>query len=297
MKQISLLIFAAILLSGCKTNSRQADAFGNFEATEVIVSSETSGRIVGFAADEGALADKDFVIAIIDTTILHLQKSEIDAGMNSVRTRVISINAQNDILTQQIENLNINISRIQKMLKDDAATQKQLDDLTGQVAVLQKQIAANNTQKVSVTAELSVYQSKKATLNEQIKRSIVKSPIKGTVIEKYSEAGEITTAGKPLVKIADLSVIKLKVYVSGAQLASVKTGQTCTVRIDNGVMEFSSFTGTVSRISDKAEFTPKIIQTKEERVTLVYAVDIDVKNDGTLKAGMPGEAIFSSANN
>ena len=183
------------------------------------------------------------------------------------------------------------------MLKDDAATQKQLDDLTGQAAVLQKQIAANNTQKVSVTAELYVYQAKKATLNEQIYRSSIKSPIQGTIIEKYSEAGEITTAGKPLVKIADLSVIKLKVYVSGAQLASVKTGHTCTVRIDNGEKEFSSFTGTVSRISDKAEFTPKIIQTKEERVTLVYAVDIEVKNDGTLKAGMPGEAIFSSANN
>jgi HlyD family secretion protein len=297
MKTKVLIALVVLLSGGCKTGSRQADAFGNFEATEVIVSSETSGRIVGFAADEGIQIDKDFIIAIIDTTLLHLQKSEIDAGMNSVRTRVISINAQNDILTQQIENLNINISRIQKMLKEDAATQKQLDDLNGQAAVLQKQIAANNTQKSSVAAELNVYQSKKATLNEQIKRSSIKSPVKATIIEKYSEAGEMTTAGKPLVKIADLSVIKLKVYVSGAQLASVKTGQICTVRIDNGEKEFSSFTGTVSHISAKAEFTPKIIQTKEERVTLVYAVDIEVKNDGTLKAGMPGEAIFSSAKN
>jgi HlyD family secretion protein len=297
MKTKVLIALALLLSGGCKTKTQQADAFGNFEATEVIISSETSGRIVAFPVVEGVSIDKDFIIAEIDTTLLHLQKSEIDAGMNSVRTRVISINAQNDILTQQIENLNINISRIQKMLKDDAATQKQLDDLTGQVAVLQKQIAANNTQKVSVTAELYVYQSKKATLNEQIKRSLVKSPIKGTIIEKYSEAGEITTTGKPLVKIADLSVIKLKVYVSGAQIASVKTGQTCTVRIDNGEKEFTSLTGTISHISEKAEFTPKIIQTKEERVTLVYAVDIDVKNDGTLKAGMPGEAIFSSANN
>ena len=297
MKTRSLIIIVVFLLSGCKTKTQQADAFGNFEATEVIISSETSGRIVGFAADEGTQIEKDFIIAVIDTTLLHLQKSEIDAGMNSVRTRVISINAQDDILTQQIENLNINVLRIQKMLKDDAATQKQLDDLTGQVAVLQKQIAANNTQKVSVTAELYVYQSKKATLDEQIKRSIVKSPIKGTIIEKYAEAGEITMPGKPLVKIADLSVIKLKVYVSGAQLASVKTGQTCTVRIDNGEKEYSSLTGTISRISDKAEFTPKIIQTKEERVTLVYAVDIEVKNDGSLKAGMPGEAIFSTVKN
>lgn len=297
MKTRSLIIIAAILLGGCKNKTDQADAFGNFEATEVMVSAETSGRIQQFTAVEGSEIDKDAGIALIDTTLFHLQKGEIEAAMKSVGTRINSINAQNDILNQQIENLNVNVNRIEKMLRDDAATQKQFDDLAGQVAVLQKQIAANNTQKASVAAELSVYESKKATLNEQIKRSSVKSPLKGTIIEKYSEAGEITAAGKPLVKIADLSVIKLKVYVSGAQLGSIKTGQQCTVRIDKGEKEFSSFTGTISYISGKAEFTPKIIQTKEERVTLVYAVNIDVKNDGTLKSGMPGEAIFSAAQN
>jgi HlyD family secretion protein len=297
MKTRLLIIIAAILLGGCKNKTGQADAFGNFEATEVIVSAETNGRILQFDAVEGAQIDKGATIALIDTTLFHLQKAEIDAGMKSVRTRISSINAQNDILNQQIENQNVNIKRIEKMLKDDAATQKQFDDLTGQVAVLQKQIAANNTQKASVAAELSVYESKKATLNEQMNRSCVKSPMKGTIIEKYSEAGEITAAGKPLVKIADLSVIKLKVYVSGAQLGGVKTGQHCTVRTDNGEKGFSTFTGTISYISEKAEFTPKIIQTKEERVTLVYAVTIDVINDGTLKSGMPGEAIFSGVNN
>jgi len=169
---------------------------------------------------------------------------------------------------------------------------KQLDDLTGQVAVFQKQIAANSTQKESVAAELTVSESKKKTLNEQIRRSSVLSPLNGTVIEKYSEAGEITAAGKPLVKIADLSVMKLKVYVSGAQLAAIKIGKQCTVRIDNGKKGYTSFPGIISYISDKAEFTPKIIQTKEERVILVYAVNIEVKNDGTLKSGMPGEAKF-----
>jgi HlyD family secretion protein len=178
------------------------------------------------------------------------------------------------------------------MLKNDAATQKQYDDLAGQVAVLEKQIAANDTQKASVAAELMVFESRKATLNEQIIRSCVKSPLKGTVIEKYAEAGEITAAGKPLVKIADLSVIKLKVFVSGAQLGGIKTGQDCTVRVDDGNKGYKSYTGTISHISEKAEFTPKIIQTKEERVTLVYAVTIDVINDGTMKSGMPGEAIF-----
>jgi len=292
MKTISLIIIGALVLAGCKNKADEADAYGNFEATEVIVSSETSGRILKFDVTEGSEIDKGSEIALIDTTLFHLQKAEINAGMMSVRTRISTINAQNDILNQQIKNLNINIARIENMLKDDAATKKQYDDLTVQVAVLQKQVAANNTQKASIAAELSVYESKKATLNEQVTRSIVKSPIKGTIIEKYSEAGELTAAGKPLVKIADLSLMKLKVYVSGAQLGDIRIGQNCAVRVDDGKKGYKSFTGTISYISGKAEFTPKIIQTKEERVTLVYAVTIDVKNDGTMKSGMPGEAIF-----
>jgi HlyD family secretion protein len=273
MKTNLFLIIPAVLLTACNNKSDKADAYGNFEATEVIVSAETSGRILKLDVIEGTEIDKGSEIALIDTTLFHLQKDEIDAGMKGVRTRISSINAQNDILIQQIDNLNVNIARIENMLKDDAATKKQYDDLTGQVAVLQKQIAANNTQKASIAAELSVYESKKATLNEQVTRSCVKSPLKGTIIEKYSEAGELTAAGKPLVKIADLSMIKLKVYVSGAQLGSVKIGQQCTVRIDNGEKGYSSFTGTISYISGKAEFTPKIIQTKEERVTLVLCSD------------------------
>ena len=292
MKTSSLIIIAVALLAGCKNKTENPDAFGNFEATEVIVSAETNGRILQLEPVEGTQVTTGTKIALIDTTLYHLQKAEIDTGMKSITTRISSINAQNDILNQQIMNLNVNIERIGKMLKDDAATQKQLDDLTGQVAVIQKQIAANNTQKESVAAELQVSYSKKMTLNEQIRRSSVLSPLNGTVIEKYSEAGEITAAGKPLVKIADLSVLKLKVYVSGAQLATVKIGKQCTVRIDNGKKGYTSFPGIISYISDKAEFTPKIIQTKEERVILVYAVDIEVKNDGSIKSGMPGEAKF-----
>jgi HlyD family secretion protein len=294
MKSRSLLIIAILLIAGCKNKTNDADAYGNFEATEVIVSAETSGRILKFDATEGTEIEKGSEIALIDTTLLHLQKGEIDAGMRSVRTRISSINAQNDILIQQIENLNVNIVRIENMLKDDAATRKQYDDLEGQVAVLKKQIAANNTQKASVAAEIAVYESKKATLNEQFIRSSVKSPLKGTIIEKYAETGEITATGKPLAKVTDLAVIKLKVYVSGSQLGKIKTGQSCTVRIDDGKKGYMTFTGIISYISGKAEFTPKIIQTKEERVTLVYAVTIDVKNDGTMKSGMPGEAIFNT---
>jgi HlyD family secretion protein len=292
MKIRTLITFGVIILVGCRNNSDQADAYGTFEATEVIVSAETSGRILKYDATEGNEVEKGTEITLIDTTLFNLQKDEIDAGMKSVRTRISSINAQNDIIVQQIENLNVNITRIRNMLKDDAATQKQFDDLTGQVTVLEKQIAANNTQKASVAAELSVFESKKATLNEQIHRCSVKSPLRGTIIEKYAEAGEMAVAGKPLAKIADLSVIKLKVYVSGAQLSDIRTGQEVTVRIDKGKKDYSTFTGKISYISGKAEFTPKIIQTKEERVTFVYAVTIDVINDGSMKSGMPGEAIF-----
>lgn len=292
MKYNALIIGTLAFLTGCNGKTQQADAFGTFEASEVIVSSETSGRILVFDVTEGSDIEKGSSVALIDTTLSHLQKAEIDAGMRGIRTRIVSIDAQNEILGQQIENLKVNILRIENMLKDDAATLKQYDDLTGQKAVLEKQIAANNTQKASVAAELAVYESKKATLNEQVKRSDVKSPIGGTVTEKYAEAGEMMMAGKPLVKISDLSVVKLKVYISGAQLPEIKTGQEVTVRTDKGKKEYSTYKGVISYISEKAEFTPKIIQTKEERVAFVYSVTIDVVNDGYLKSGMPGEAIF-----
>ncbi|MGE5499613.1 MAG: HlyD family secretion protein [Syntrophothermus sp.] len=293
MKSTTLIILAASLTAACSNDADKADAYGNFEATEVIVSAETNGRILQYEPSEGSQVRIGDEIALIDTTLLNLQKAEIEAGMKSTRTRIASINAQNDILNQQIQNLNVNVERTANMLKSDAATAKQMDDLTGQIAVIEKQIAANNIQKASIAAELNVSESRKATITEQISRCVVKSPIDGTLLEKYAEAGEITAAGKPLARLADLSVMRLKVYVSGSQVANIKTGQQCTVRIDNGEKGYSSFSGTISYISGKAEFTPKIIQTKEERVTLVYAVLIDVKNEtGIMKSVMPGEAIF-----
>lgn len=292
MKTRFLIIAVIPFLIGCSNKEIPADAFGNFEATEVIVSAETSGRILKYDLKEGNDIDAGVEIALIDTTLFHLQKAEIDAGIRGVKTRLASITAQNEILAQQIANIRTNVTRIENMLKDDAATRKQYDDLTGQIAVLEKQIAANNTQKASVAAEMAVYDSKKATLNEQVVRSFIRSPIKGTLIEKYAEAGEITAAGRPVAKIADLSVMKLKVYVSGAQIGMVKIGQQCTVRTDKGENDYAEFSGTVSYVAGKAECTPKIIQTKDERVTLVYAVTMDVQNDGSMKSGMPGEAIF-----
>jgi HlyD family secretion protein len=196
------------------------------------------------------------------------------------------------VIRQQMENINVNIERTRRMLADGAATQKQLDDLTGQADVLKKQADANNTQRRTVTAELLSVDAKRAILNEQIARSTVRAPFDATVIDKYASAYEITAAGKPLVKLADMKTMKLKVWVSGAQLARVITGAPCTVRIDDGEKGFRTYTGTITHVSEKAEFTPKIIQTKEERVTLVYAVTIELTNDGTIKSGMPGEAIF-----
>ncbi len=292
MKIRLLLITAAVLAAGCSSKDDPADAYGNFEATEVMISSETGGKILRFDAAEGTEVSEGESIALIDTTMFHLQKAEINAAMKGVRTKIVSIDAQNGILEQQIENLRVNIERISNMLRDDAATKKQYDDLTGQVSVIERQIAANNTQKSSVAAELAVYETRKATLDEQIGRSNVKSPLGGTIIEKFAEEGEITAAGKPLVKIADLSTVRLKAYVSGAQLGEIKTGQEVTVRIDKGRKDYSSYKGIISYISEKAEFTPKIIQTKEERVAFVYSINIDVKNDGYLKSGMPGEVIF-----
>ncbi len=283
-------MMATVVLAGCRNGAEVADAYGNFEATEVIISAETNGRILRFPITEGSEVEKGAEIALTDTTFFHLQKAELEANRESVRTRLRTLDAQNGILEQQSVNLDREIVRIEKLLRDDAATRKQYDDLTGQVAVLKKQIVANNTQKASVAAELLVVDSKKALPAEQLKRCSIRSPLKGTVIEKYAEEGEMTTAGKPLAKIADLSVIRIKVYVSGSQLGNLALGEECTIRVDNGGKD--SYPGKITHVSEKAEFTPKIIQTREERVTQVYAVTIDVQNDGTLKSGMPGEAYF-----
>lgn len=287
-----ILSITLLLFSACREKAENADAYGNFEAREVIVSAETSGKIRQLNFSEGMPVNENDLIALVDTAVFHLQKEELNAGIRSIKTKVSSINAQNEIINQQISNLKRDIDRIENMLRDDAATQKQYDDLKGQIAVLEKQIAANNTQKASVAAELEVFQSKKATLDEQISRCFIRSPIKGTLTEKYAEEGEVTVAGKPVAKVADMSLIKLRAYVSGSMIGSVKTGDQCTVRTDDGKKGYKTFTGTISHIAEKAEFTPKIIQTKEERVVLVYAVIIDVLNDGSIKAGMPGEAIF-----
>ena len=293
MKKYLIPVVFLLLVSGCGRGESDADAWGTFEADEVIISSETSGRIVLMPVTEGMVVEGGAVIAVTDTTMAVLQRAELDAVTAQAQARLAGIAAQDAVISQQIANLNINLDRTRRMLADGAATQKQLDDLTGQMEVLRRQSEANNTQRRAVAAEMLGVEARRALLSEQITRSTIVAPFEATVIEKYASAHEMTAAGKPLVKIADMKSMELKVWVSGARLAEVKLGEECTVRIDDGEKGFKDFTGTVKHVSEKAEFTPKIIQTKEERVTLVYAVTIEVPNDGSIKAGMPGEAIFN----
>ena len=273
----------------CQSDNDTADAYGNFEAETVIVSAETPGKILELNVDKGDKIEAGFSTALIDTVQLHLQLLQLDAQQTAVVAKRQSIQSQIAVFEEQKANLEINEERIKKMLKDGAATQKQLDDIQGQISVIDKQIANTKTQFTLVSKEQEVLEAQKVSVTDQLSRCTIKSPVSGTILETYAEQGELTTAGKALFKIADISELELKVYVSGAQLPHVKLGQQLDVLVDQNSTENQHFTGTITWISSEAEFTPKIIQTKEERVKLVYAVKVTVKNDGTLKIGMPGE--------
>ena len=289
MKKILYIISLPFLLMACQTNNDTADAYGNFEAEAVIVSAETPGKILELNVDKGDKIEAGYSTALIDTVQLHLHLLQLDAQQTAVAAKRQSIQSQIAVFQEQKTNLKINEERIQKMLKDGAATQKQLDDIQGQISVIEKQIANTKTQFTLISKEEEVLETQKASVSDKLNRCNIKSPVSGTILETYAEQGELTTAGKALFKIADISELELKVYVSGAQLPHVKLGQQLDVLVDKNSTENQHFSGTITWISSEAEFTPKIIQTKEERVKLVYAVKVTVKNDGTLKIGMPGE--------
>jgi HlyD family secretion protein len=294
MKNIPVIIVSGLILAltSCREKGEEADAWGNFEVVEIMISAESAGRIVSIDAPEGSITEKGTIIAVTDTVMLHLQKDELRAAMNTITAKVIALRSQNEIIRQQIANLDVNINRTMRMVEDQAATLKQLDDLTGQRSVMEIQIRANNSQATAVEAEKRVLEAKLSLLEEQISRCTVRAPALGTIIERYVEAGEITAPGKPIAKIADLTTMKLKVYVSGAQLGMAVPGASCRIRVDEGTRDWRYYDGIIANVSPRAEFTPKIIQTKEERVNLVYAVTIEVQNDGFIRSGMPGEAIF-----
>jgi len=292
MKHTLLLILVAALFSACNNNDEKSDAFGNFEADPVIVSSESTGKILQLNIEKGQTIEKGAVAALIDTIQINLKLKQIEAQKAAIIAKRQSIQAQVEVFETQIKTLEVNRQRIEKMLKDGASTQKQLDDITGQIDVLKRQIESTQTQFTSVNKELEVLDTQQASTADLLERCTVTAPANGTILETYVEQGELATPGKPLFKIANLEKLTLKVYVSGAQLPAVKIGQTVDVLIDKTETENQTLQGKVTWISSEAEFTPKIIQTKTERVKLVYAVKVSVKNDGTLKIGMPGEIKF-----
>lgn len=292
MKYKYLILILTALFFSCANDSENSDAFGNFEAETVIISSESAGKILQLNVEKGQKIESGSIAALIDTVQLQLKQLQIDAQKAAVNSRKNSIQSQINVFEEQKKNLQTNEVRIINLLKDGASTQKQLDDIQGQMNVIDKQIASTKTQFTSVSKEMEVLTTQMDLLTDQLQRCSVTSPASGTILETYAEQGELTTPGKPLFKMANLDELTLKVYVSGAQLPNVKIGQSVNVLIDKSESENQTLSGKVTWISSEAEFTPKIIQTKEERVKLVYAVKVTVKNDGTLKIGMPGEIRF-----
>lgn len=289
MRYDYLTLIIAFLISACASNNDKSDAYGNFEAEPVIVSAETSGKVLQLNVEKGQAIETGFMAAIIDTVQISLKIKQIEAQKGAVKTRRQSVSAQIEVFEEQKKNLLANEKRVSQMLKDGAATQKHLDDITAQISVIDKQIASTKTQFASINSELEVLATQQSATLDLLSRCTVFSPASGTILETYIEQGELTVPGKPLFKIADLDELILKVYVSGAQLPNIKIGQELEVIVDKSETKNQSYSGKVMWISQEAEFTPKIIQTKEERVKLVYAVKVAVKNDGILKIGMPGE--------
>lgn len=286
----ALLLFAFVLgLFACNRNGNTADAYGNFEATETIISASANGKILEFNIEEGQQLDVNQKIGYIDTVQLYLKKNQLHASRKSIGSKTGNIVAQIDVLKTQKEAALREKDRFTKLVAQKAATQKQLDDINAQLDVIDAQIKSIQTQNATVISEIESIDSQIEQLNDQISKSIIVNPTKGTVLAKYAEQFEITAFGKPLYKIANLDTMTLRVYVSGSQLPAIQLGQQVNVLIDNGRQSLDTLNGTVSWIADNAEFTPKTIQTREERVNLVYAVKVRVANNGYLKIGMPGE--------
>jgi HlyD family secretion protein len=293
MKTLQVIcILGATMLASCSSNKEKSDAYGTFEATEITISAENAGKMIQFNIEEGQSVKAGDTIGIIDTVQLSLKRDALIAQKSAASNKTDYISAQIKTLEEQKKNSVVEKNRIEKLYKDGAATQQQVDNINGIIAVYNKQIASIETTNSPVTNELTAYDKQIAQLNDQIKRSYIINPEQGQVLAKYVEPYESVTQGKALYKFADLTQIFLRVYVSGAQLPQIKLGQKVTVLTDEDAKENREYEGVITWISSTAEFTPKIIQTKDERVKLVYAVKVKVVNDGSLKIGMPGEVLL-----
>jgi len=291
--RMTFLFAIFFLLLSCGKKKGNYDASGTFEATEVLVSSQVAGQIMTFEVNEGQILKTGTEVGYIDTVQLYLKKEQLLAGMKAVDSRSYNIFLQISSLKQQIEKQETELARFQKLLKSNAATQKQVDDIQSTIEILERQLAAQteNLQNANkgVSAELLGLRIQVEQIDDMIRKSIISSPIAGVVLAKYAEKGEIAGQGKSLFKIADLDNIFLRAYITADQLNHLKLKQEVRVFADFGKKEMKEYKGVIVWISEKAEFTPRTILTKDERANLVYAVKIAVQNDGYLKIGMYGE--------
>lgn len=288
-----------LLLSSCSNKHGDYDASGSFEAIEIIVSSEAAGKIEYLNFMEGQQLDKGQQVGLIDTTQLYLQKMNLLSSIKGVRSQQPNIAAQTASIKEQISTLQKEKQRTTNLIEANAATQKQLDDINGQIEVLQKQLSASEStlskSSQNITAQSSAMDIQIEQIEDRLRKSIITSPITGTVLNKYVEEGELANMGTPLFKIADINNMILRVYVTNDQLSNIKLNSKVQVLVDNSSQSneaMKTYEGTITWISDKSEFTPKTIQTKNERANLVYAMKVSVKNDGCLKIGMYGEVKF-----
>lgn len=292
--KVNFIILCLILVGISCSDDSKSDAYGQFEADKTTISAEVSGKLFWFTIEEGIKLELNSQVGLIDTVQHHLRKKELESAIQSVRTNIAKLDAQVEVYQSQLSTANKELKRLSTLKEKNAATDQQLDAITGQVNTLEKQIASVQVQKRSVYAEIETLRSRIAQVDDQLSRARIINPVEGVVLNVFAEPNELVMQGRPLYEIAKLDEMTLKVYVSGGQLPSISLGKNVEVIIDRDEDTNESFSGRVSQISAEAEFTPRMIQTKEERVTQVYAVEVTVANpDGKIKIGMPGEVNFN----
>jgi len=292
---IALVIISTLLVS-CSNRDGNFDATGTFESEEIIVSSEAMGRLVLFDVDEGMNLKQNQIVGVVDTTQLYLKKKQLESTIKSILVLQPDIPTQLASLKEQIATAEREKNRIENLVKTNAATTKQFDDINSQLDVLNKQYDATKSSltitKQGILSQTLPLKVQVDQIQDQINKSTIRNPIDGTVLTRYAIQDEVTSNGKALYKIADLSEMILRAYINGDQLGQIKLDQKVKVSVDKGDGEQKELEGEIYWISSKAEFTPKTIQTKDERANLVYAIKVRVKNDGYLKIGMYGEVKF-----
>jgi len=296
IKLFTLIVLIFIVFCSCKQNKRESDAFGVFEATEITVSSESDGKMLWFNVEEGNDYQAGEEVGCTDTVQICLKIKQLEASIAAAMAKRPDLPTQVRTLYNQLETLTKEKNRVSTLVAANAASSKQLDEINANIDVTNSQIAAMESSlslsNKSIMEEVSAMRFQKMQLQDALTKCHIKSPITGTVLKKYIEPNELAFQGKPLFKIADLTNMFIRVYITEDMLSTIRLGQKVDIHIDMPNNEEKVMEGTVSWISSKAEFTPKMIQTKNERVNLVYAVKVSFKNDGSAKIGMPGDVKF-----